>query len=162
MLAWDTWLEDNWEAENAPYEFADLEERLLEVGGERVIKGVAFGPEIARLVEDGRAREPADNEPTMVELDASQCHFNAARLWMSKYDEGGGYGGEALGWNIVTGYALGPDDGIWREHTWLTDDMERLVETTVPRDMYYGVRLANHDEAKAFCAGEDVYPLSDE
>lgn len=161
MLTWDIWLEDNWQDENGPYEFSDLEAKLLDIDGDRAVEGTIFGPELPRLIEDGQSRVPSDDEPTMVELEDSQCHFNAARLWMSKYDEGGGRDGDALGWTIVTGYALGPDDGIWREHTWLTDETGTLVETTVPRDAYYGVPLQDPEEAKAFCSGEDVFSLVD-
>lgn len=36
-----------------------------------------------------------------------------------------------------TGLALS-DDGIWRIHSWVTDEHMRIIETTTPRIKYFG------------------------
>lgn len=66
------------------------------------------------------------------------CHANSARLW----EQGRG--------DIATGYALGPGDGYWRSHSWVVAP-DGLIETTVPRDRYYGCVL-NDGQAAAFAA----------
>lgn len=64
----------------------------------------------------------------------SNCHENGMKQWLrhpTKY-------------RIAGGYALS-EDGLWRQHSWLVDKMDRTYETTVPRVMYYGT--VDHDVA---------------
>jgi hypothetical protein len=70
----------------------------------------------------------------------SACHVNVARLH------------RARGGAIATGYALA-DDGLWREHSWLVEAADSLVETTVGWVLYYGCTL-NEDEARRFTRDE--------
>lgn len=67
---------------------------------------------------------------TMMKGEDSQCHYNSALLWEVNKDK----------FRIATGYALS-DDGMWRQHTWciwLKPRQNRIIETTVKRELYYG------------------------
>src|SRR5260221_713628 len=35
------------------------------------------------------------------------------------------------------------DDGMWRSHSWLLDEEGHIIETTVPRSLYYGSQIYN-------------------
>jgi len=59
----------------------------------------------------------------------SDCHRNVAALWRS---------GQAA--FIGTGYALS-DDELWREHSWAWDHQGQLLETTMARSCYFGLRF---------------------
>lgn len=77
----------------------------------------------------------------------SNCHVNAVTLWRS---------GEAVA--IGTGYALS-DDQLWREHSWAWDRDGYLIETTEPRNRYYGLRM---DGPRAERFANWMAPLDDE
>ena len=70
-------------------------------------------------------------------MENSRCHSNCAHIWNCKPKE----------YKIVTGWALS-DDGIWRQHTWLLRS-KAIVETTSPREKYYGFVLTD-EEANQF------------
>lgn len=57
----------------------------------------------------------------------NRCHSNTARLWLD---------GEVD--TVATGFAL--NDGMWRPHSWGLDGTT-VVETTVPREGYWGITL---------------------
>jgi hypothetical protein len=59
-----------------------------------------------------------------------------SRLWLESPER----------FQIVTGYALS-DDGLWRRHTWALEG-ERVIETTEPRVLYFGVRLEKEGAAR--------------
>jgi hypothetical protein len=137
-------------------DMGDVEASLLDIAGGRVAGDYLTTHERARFLSDSYTIDMADDEPRMEELDQSQCHFNVARFWMYHHDE------EQENWTenpytIMTGYGLGPDDDIWRTHSWLVDIDGEVIETTVPRRMYVGVYLRETAEALSFCHGEDVY-----
>src|SRR4051794_33135588 len=46
-----------------------------------------------------------------------------------------------VSYRMVTGWTL--TDGCWFFHCWLLDGQQRVVETTVPRELYFGVILGN-------------------
>ena len=64
------------------------------------------------------------------------CHQNTSELFHDdKIDA------------IVTGWAQGPRDCVWRQHTWgLKDDA--IIETTVKRTKYFGVILSDKEGTK--------------
>ncbi len=77
--------------------------------------------------------------PPLVKGQPGRCHANAARYWSHHEDKV----------QIVTGYGLS-SDGIWLQHTWCRKIRGgRLVETTEPRVLHFGVRL-NQEESAAF------------
>ena len=72
-----------------------------------------------------------------IEGRSSQCHANAAQLWLDKRVCA-----------IATGYAMS-DDGLWRQHSWGLDEGGRVVETTEERIAYFGFEM-NEDESRDF------------
>jgi hypothetical protein len=111
-----------------------LRDLLLNHGGHEV---VFFWPEphVTELHE--RGREFPGPGSLHVVMAMNNCHANAALLWM-------GSGGAV---EIVSGYALS-EDGLWRQHSWGLD-RGRVVETTAPRNRYFGFVLTEV-EARAF------------
>jgi hypothetical protein len=103
---------------------------LLAHGGELVVPPPTPDILLEMQCEQGRVVEAAMSE---VPGERSDCHLNAARLWRS---------GAAV--SIGTGYALS-SDGLWREHSWAWSADGTLLETTDPRDRYFGVRFDDTD-----------------
>jgi hypothetical protein len=58
----------------------------------------------------------------------SDCHNNCSKIWSKDPDK----------FSIVSGFALTADDQMWRAHTWLLDKNGVIVETTIPRYLYFG------------------------
>ncbi len=120
-----------------------LTERLLQLGGTRVVLPLDGEPDLEIILSRGYATAgPARCVP----MQASQCHRNASLLFRRKK--------EAV--RIVTGYALS-EDGIWRQHTWawVRDGHPPLLETTEPRMLYYGV-LLTCAESEQFARSQGV------
>jgi hypothetical protein len=112
-----------------------FEEAVIKHGGWRVVPPIKPDPLIGLLVEEGSLVEGSSAQ--LVAGDLSDCHVNAARLWRSARCDG-----------IGTGYALS-EDGLWREHSWGASN-GRVVETTTPRILYFGVLMS--DERAAWFA----------
>jgi hypothetical protein len=76
----------------------------------------------------------------------SQCHLNAAQMWL----------GSPAACGIMTGYGLS-SDGMWREHSWIAGVLgggtPRLAETTERRVAYFGFLRTPH-EAAGLCGGD--------
>ena len=99
--------------------------RLLSHGGKEVC--IPLNEEDGMLLAKRGALIPNDKVKRKRGKD-SQCHANSAYLWSQNPDK----------YRIATGYALS-DDGIWRQHTWLVHINGTIIETTVPRLLYFGV-----------------------
>jgi len=66
-----------------------------------------------------------------VEGARNACHWNTAKIHRR----------DPKRFDIATGYALS-DDGLWRQHSWIVVRSAKvIVETTVPRLAYFGIRL---------------------
>ena len=73
-------------------------------------------------------------------MDTNNCHGNAARLFLTK----------DVALTLMTGYAL-TNDGLWRQHSWIYDDInKKVIETTVKRAGYFGFSL-NDLESLKYC-----------
>jgi hypothetical protein len=110
---------------------AELEQRLLELGGEEVV----FLPEphLELILERGRE---FNEQPVQVRGEPNRCHENSANFWeLNRSDTG-----------IGRGWAL--SDNLWIQHSWLLRD-NVLIETTEDRTAYFGVALTD-DEAETF------------
>jgi hypothetical protein len=113
---------------------------ILEHGGVCIILEPR-DPQLSILCERGEVFGVKNRKSTRRK--SCNCHQNSAQLW-DDYKP-------LL--EIVTGYAL-TNDGLWRQHTWCRRVEDgKIFETTVARDLYYGVRLTQK-ESKAFYQAE--------
>jgi hypothetical protein len=100
--------------------------KLLSLGGKSIcIFGVSKNyAEEQKLIDQGSV---IDSEVLFSKGEPNNCHENATRL-TDKYP------------NIThyLGYGLS-DDGMWRMHSWGVLDTGEIIETTVARDVYYGI-----------------------
>jgi hypothetical protein len=135
--------EEGCPAARAHKSFPALESKLLAIGGTRVVP--LPDPHIDLLIQQGQviAGEPAKK----VRGRQCKCHRNVALRYLANP---GAY-------QIATGYGLTFDDGLWQQHSWLWDG-ERVMETTVMRDVYFGVVL-DRVAAAGFVLGVVVYLL---
>jgi len=122
--------------ETVPVPLFPLEQKLLTQGGTRMV--YRDEPDLKLLLSRG---EPFDEPAELVAGESGQCHLNVARFWNEQREE----------LAIVTGYALS-EDGLWRQHSWLirknsVPGQSRLIETTIRRVKYFGVRLTEAEAA---------------
>lgn len=121
-----------WTARTGELRWRPLKRILLGIGGWSVCLP-ADEPDLEAIVRRGR-RFSGDAE--LVEGEPRECHANSARLSLV-----------LPGAQLCTGYALS-DDGMWRQHSWVIVG-ERVVETTVEREQYFGVVMTD-SEAEEF------------
>lgn len=105
---------------------------LLFFGGDEVVAAKESDEEIDNLFERGFLQDGGDAR--MVRGDPCSCHSNTANQWSSNKRSR----------VIVTGYALSAD-GLWRQHSWLLNTKGRILETTVPRVLYFGYALSPYE-----------------
>lgn len=67
----------------------------------------------------------------MLPMEPSHCHDNSENLFFANPKL-----------RIFTGYALSVD-GLWRHHSWVTNEQGVITETTEPRLIYIGCDLSN-------------------
>ena len=119
---------------------AALRRKLLSIGGEEV----CF-PDIEmdaqRIIDRGEIF--ASKGAILRKGAPCQCHSNSAKLWDANSDK----------LSICTGYALAKD-GLWRQHSWAVFKGAggSVVETTVRRLLYFGVRLTEMEAETFFSA----------
>lgn len=114
-------------------ELIDLRTRLLAIGGMELVPppgGEDNG--ISALLAGG---EVMLGPVTFEEMEPSHCHANVARQWMAR---------RAGLTGICYGYALGHDEK-WRQHWWGELRDGGILETTVPRVIYFGMPLQDPD-----------------
>lgn len=105
----------------------ELRDKLLDFAGEAVCLP-NYEEDLENILDYGQFW--IGNNIKMVRGEPSQCHANAAELWKMNKDIS----------RICTGYALSTD-AMWRQHSWLVWHKARsnqIVETTVPRILYFG------------------------
>jgi hypothetical protein len=119
-------------------ELKPLQEKLLSLCGD----WVALQPEcdLKAILDRGRI---FSGKIIFKKLASRNCHGNCCELWVENVGR----------YRIATGWALSTD-GIWRQHTWLLSG-KRIIETTEPRIMYYGIELSDR-EALRFLAGNTI------
>lgn len=92
---------------------------------------------IKEILERGILKE---NSNKYKRGEVSRCHSNSA-YFASKFKK----------YRLMTGYAYTEEDGLWRQHSWLLDNKDNVVETTpIKRDLYFGFILTE-EESKRFC-----------
>jgi hypothetical protein len=106
--------------------FRDLRSKLLALGGEEVVIFPYGDPDLDNVLEHGRVFKKTYKK---VRGEPSRCHYNVRQQFIKHPNK----------YRPATGYALTSDDGLWRQHSWLLDTQGRTVETTTPRDLYFGI-----------------------
>lgn len=124
--------------ETVPVPLFPLEQKLLAVGGTRMI--YRYEPDLKQLLTNAIV---FDAQIELIRGELHNCHSNVAHYWNKNR--------ERLA--IVTGYALS-EDGLWRQHSWLLRknvivEQCRLLETTIRREKYFGIILTDN-EAEIF------------
>jgi hypothetical protein len=125
--------------EVSQYTFKDLEKILLDEAGEKVTERLE--EDLVDLIKHGDFFELEDYEYEVVPMRQSQCHANSATFYSNFVDDTNNSEDEIA---ICTGWAL--SNGMWVQHSWiylLFDDI--IIETTEPRDLYYGIILNRED-----------------
>lgn len=111
-----------------------LRERLLSLGESwDVVPPIQVDEYLDRLLCDGALVDTA--AVLYVEGEPSRCHENVVNLLAGETGDGAGV---VIG--MGTGYALS-EDGLWRQHSWAFAGDGALIETTVGRVAYYGIRI---------------------
>lgn len=110
----------------------NLKNKLLGLGGWAVC--LHLETDAAKILSRGRRFA---GKAHMKRGTPSQCHSNSAALWDANR-------GQTV---LCTGYALSKD-GMWRQHSWCaikTPRSYKVVETTMPRVLYYGFVLSDNE-----------------
>jgi hypothetical protein len=119
-----------------------LQKILLKAAGEVLVIFPFGDPGIDRVLSRGLFFEKTFKK---IRGDPGHCHGNAARQWYEHRNK----------YRIVEGYALF-EDGLWRQHTWLIDNKDNAIETTFPRQLYFGAILDEQETLEfAFANIED-------
>lgn len=118
-----------------------LKERLLSYGGtgfqeEGFLSNQFFMNELASLLANGIAFDPAETGVIQCKGRSHECHENILRLVEKEPDK----------YTMYTGLALS-GDGIWRVHSWAVAKDGRIIESTQPRVLYYGAESILEDES---------------
>ena len=113
---------------NQPY-LKDLWNLLLGTAGDEVDAHEETVEEVARFFARGFFLD--GRNARMKRMRTSGCHENAAKLWRSDPDR----------YRIMTGYGFTKTDGLWRQHSWVLDEDGTAIETTFPREVYFGYIL---------------------
>lgn len=112
-------------------ELLPLRDKLLEISGLEIVP--IPESDLSKLLERGRL---FDFDVELRPMRRSNCHENAAKLWMDNGEN-----------KICVGWGLS-NDGLWRQHTWIINN-ETIIETTVIRIKYFGTVLTE-EESKEF------------
>lgn len=109
-------------------EWESLCEILLTYGGEVVVPHLRPNRLLSQIIQQGSV-VPEEQQIEYIPGEDNNCHRNADALVQ-----------KGLATSFGHGYALS-DDGLWREHSWAWGPKGHLIETTEPRDRYFGIRL---------------------
>ena len=126
------------------YQLPAADQELLTALAKKLSPSGALGIEATRqphLKEVAERGRPFTERVTVTPGAAGECHQNAAKLWAEDPKKN----------RLATGYALahvplGTENGpgslrFWVVHSWVLRG-KRLIETTVPREAYFGVVLS--------------------
>lgn len=110
-----------------------LREKLLEIGGKK-LASCNYEPHLEELLSDGHLINPSSIE--VIEAgEMSQCHRNCSQIFMMREENFEDSD------KVEIGVGWGLSDEIWRQHTWLVINNDKIIETTVKRNNYYGITM---------------------
>ncbi len=107
--------------------YKTLEQRLQTFGGRELVFTPVDPVLLVAILEHGRLFDTTGIRQRKGE--PSNCHENVTSQWKRHQST----------YRIVHGYGL--NNGLWRNHSWLLDAQNRIIETTVLREKYYGTVL---------------------
>lgn len=126
-------LKERWKSGEYDY-IQPLRKKLLNIGGDEVVPNRE--EQADEFIQNGSV---INFESIMlVNGRSSQCHSNSCLLYQQNEEIT----------HIGTGWALS-EDGLWRQHSWAMKNKNTLVETTLKREVYYGLLLTG-EEADEF------------
>jgi hypothetical protein len=126
-------------------QLAELHKKLLSIDGRTVSPQPDDEDHVALLLEKGQIFHPQGRKYLWGEL--HRCHQIAA-LQYAEHHVVLRHGGIC---ELVTGYALGEDNGMWHQHSWLWDG-KRVIEPNNAPKIYFGVILAPEEASHFFFA----------
>jgi hypothetical protein len=109
---------------------------LLDIGGKRVVVPFEDTELCEVLVDIGKVISYKKLQTKHGE--ERECHKNSASLWLRNQKK----------YRLATGFGLS-DDNIWRRHSWIITLSGNFIETTIVREIYFGIVL-NDEGAKIF------------
>lgn len=133
-------MSSKWDKDEYKY-LTPLRNKLLDIDGKKVAP-VRQERYLDELLEKGSLIKPSSIKVTEVGVD-SQCHRNCAEIYLAKEENFE----DDKTVRIATGWALS-SDGVWRQHSWITIDKNRIIETTLKREKYYGIILDDESSEK--------------
>jgi hypothetical protein len=110
--------------------------RLLAAGGKYVLWPGHGDEDLPNYQERGKVFTP--KRVSLMRGAPNGCHANAAANWSSNPGQH----------KIATGYALTKDDQMWRQHSFNVGPDNRIIETTVIRQLYFGYVLTDTEAIK--------------
>lgn len=123
-------------------EWNRLKRKLLNIGGKAVVPPTDPEETPESFLNGMLNKGQVINLSVEVKnMKSSDCHKNSAKLWKEENAD------------ISTGFSLS-EDGLWRLHSWAVKN-RKIIETTVPREIYYGVVLTGKSN-KLFAESEGV------
>ena len=114
--------------------WSELEQKLLSMGGRRVV-WVGKEDSLEELLTRGHSFEQA---MTFLAMPLESCHENAAVTW----------GKDVENTKLIYGYGL-CRDGLWRHHGWAVKN-GTLLETNLPMDRYFGIELSQQQSLESW------------
>jgi hypothetical protein len=110
-------------------------EALFHFGGQMVyFQGDEESVDLIDYILEHNQVSYPDIKVLLREMHPSDCHRNALTVWEADHDR----------YVIMTGWALSSEDGCWRPHSWLVDNVleeAAIIETTFKRDRYFGAPI---------------------
>jgi hypothetical protein len=106
-------------------DFKTLRKLLLSIDGIELVVPDGREHDLMRLLTEGFV---FGGPVTLKKMADHQCHLNTAKLVLKD---------EAMV-GFCSGYGLS-EDGLWRQHSWAMHRTKGIIETTVPRLVYFGV-----------------------
>jgi hypothetical protein len=89
------------------------------------------------ILARGKLFKPSPKKVRLLDGAPNRCHLNATGFYIMYQPF----------LTLVTGYGLSKD-GLWRRHSWLTAKRADIWETTIERDLYFGVKLDGEETVR--------------
>lgn len=116
----------------------NLRKILFNISGYKFVDS-GYEPHLRNIITRGKIMS---NKVIYKKGIESQCHYNASQLFYKNPKT----------YRICTGYIL--NDGLWRQHSWVINSKNQIIETTVKREKYFGYVMTK-EESEDFAYEND-------